>query len=46
MGRSRACAAYPVSTRVNKDANDDPEVIAPLEAEASEDNAAAQGRLL
>jgi putative SOS response-associated peptidase YedK len=41
-----ALAAYPVSTRVNKVANDDPEVIAPLEAEAPEDNGAAQGRLL
>ncbi|MDH3595076.1 MAG: SOS response-associated peptidase [Rhodospirillales bacterium] len=38
--------AYPVSTRVNKVANDDPGVIAPLEEQEPEDAAAAQGRLL
>jgi putative SOS response-associated peptidase YedK len=39
--------AYPVSTRVNKVANDDPGVIAPLqEEEAPEDASETQGRLL
>jgi putative SOS response-associated peptidase YedK len=38
--------AYPISTRVNKVANDDPGVIAPLEEQEPEGAAAAQGRLL
>ena len=41
-----ALSAYPVSTRVNKVANDDPAVIAPLESEAPEEAAEGQGRLL
>ncbi len=38
--------AYPVSTRVNKVANDDPGVIEPLEEGAPEETPKAQGRLL
>ena len=40
-----ALAAYPVSTRVNKVTNDDPDLIEPLEEQEPE-GAAAQGRLL
>ena len=42
-----ALAAYPVSTRVNKVANDDPAVIAPFDDEAAPDELQeGQGRLL
>ena len=39
-------AAYPVSRRVNNVANDDPEVIAPLDLDTATEDPAIQDRLL